>query len=405
VSVAPLTVRLRDGRAATLSLLTQATVVTVDDEDVSSYDLCGRPYVLVRGGSTWRRALDGRLLEKRPRAGLAASRLRRLVDAAEGAQTLTAARGDAQKMLEAGVPAEARQRLERIVAMDGPALAADAARFAAVYRRVGILPPDQYLAVVLEATEGCSWNACTFCDFYRSVSFRVKTEAELAAHTAAVRDYFGESLALRRGLFLGSANALCIGDERLVALLEVATAAFPVVPPTLGPLERQQWLGRTFGGVSGVHAFVDAWSGRRRSRRVLEPCRRLGLKRVYIGLESGDPTLLAWLHKPGTPADAVELVSSLHAAGIDVGVIVLLGAGGRRFAAEHVRRTAQVLGRMRLGGQDLLYFSELQGHPELEPLGPEACDAQRAAILEELGCLSGQGRPRVATYDIREFLY
>jgi len=36
---------------------------------------------------------------------------------------------------------------------------------------VGILPPDQYMAVVLQAAEGCAFNTCTFCDFYRDRSF------------------------------------------------------------------------------------------------------------------------------------------------------------------------------------------------------------------------------------------
>ena len=46
---------------------------------------------------------------------------------------------------------------------------------------VGILPPDQYLALVLQATEGCSFNTCTFCDLYQH-PYRVKTADEFRAH-------------------------------------------------------------------------------------------------------------------------------------------------------------------------------------------------------------------------------
>ena len=112
-----------------------------------------------------------------------------------------------------------------------------------------------------------------------------------------------------------------------------------------------------------------------------------------MGLETGDPGLLAWLEKPGSPQDAVDLVGALHEAGIAAGVIVLLGAGGERFAAAHAARTAEVLTAMRLGPGDLVYFSEYvdepglaygrraAGAPDLQPLSPARNGESRRAIL------------------------
>ena len=57
--------RLPDGRGATLLLGEASTVLSVEDRLVSSWDLAGRPYALVRDGGTFRRGLDGRLLLKR----------------------------------------------------------------------------------------------------------------------------------------------------------------------------------------------------------------------------------------------------------------------------------------------------------------------------------------------------
>ena len=50
------------------------------------------------------------------------------------------------------------------------------------------MPPDQYLAMVLQATEGCHYNQCSFCHFYRDRPFHVKSDAELRAHIEAVRN-------------------------------------------------------------------------------------------------------------------------------------------------------------------------------------------------------------------------
>jgi radical SAM superfamily enzyme YgiQ (UPF0313 family) len=280
--------------------------------------------------------------------------------------------------------------------MDGAALRADAARFLATTGPVGILPPDQYLALVVRVTEGCSWNACTFCSLYRDVAFRWKHPEELAAHVAALRAYFGRSIVLRRTVFLGDANALCLSRDRLLPLVETVSRDLPGAP---------------------LLSFVDAWTGQRKSVAEWREYAALGLRRVYVGLETGDPGLLAWLEKPGSPRDAVDLVGALHEAGIAAGVIVLLGAGGERFAEAHAGRTAEALTAMRLGPPDLLYFSEYvdepglaygrraAGAPDLQPLSPARTAELRQSILAAFRPADPARPPRSATYDIREFAY
>lgn len=420
----PAVVRLRlgDGRAATLSLAEASTALGVGDTSVSSWDLEGRPYALVRDGATYRRALDGRLLERR--RSESAARLWRSLPAEQAAPVVEAARAEAELALAAASDApalahhaaSARSRLEAIVGRDAAALAADASRARGVWRPIGILPPDQYLSVVLQLTEGCSWNACTFCSLYKETTFRVKTQDELATHVAAVRSYFGRGLRLRRSLFLGDANALCVAHERLLPLVEQVAACFSVAPAELEGRALRRFLREQPEAVAGLYTFVDTWTGIRKGTAEFRAYHALGLRRVYLGLETGDPELLVWLNKPGTPSEAIELVSCLHEAELAVGVIVLLGIGGERFDESHVRRTAETLTRLRLGPSDLLYFSdfvEMPGlaytaraqEPELRPLDAAGCARQRTAILEAWRPADARRLPRVASYDIREFIY
>ena len=91
---------LPDGRPATLLLGEASTVLSVDDALVSSWDLAGRPYALVRETGTYRRGLDGRLLWKRE-ATADGPRLRRRLSAAEGEPVVEAARRDAEAALAA----------------------------------------------------------------------------------------------------------------------------------------------------------------------------------------------------------------------------------------------------------------------------------------------------------------
>lgn len=385
-----------DGRPATLLLGKASTILSVGDTVVSSWDLGGRPYALVRETGTYRRGLGGDLLHKRE-AGPEGPRLRRRLSALEGEPIVEAARHEAATVLGLRPTlADAADRLRRIAAMDAGALRADASRFLSASGPIGILPPDQYLSLVVRLTEGCSWNACTFCRLYRDVPFRCKTEEGLRAHVDALRAFFGASIALRSSVFLGDANALCLAHGRLLPLLETVRAAFPGAP---------------------LFSFVDAWTGERKTVAEWRDCARLGLRRVYLGLETGDPGLLEWLGKPGRPEDAVGLVGALHESGISAGVIVLLGAGGERFAAAHAAGTAAALKAMGLGPGDLVYFSEyvddpgLQygrraaGMPDLEPLPSARCADVRRTILASLSPPDPTRSPRVASYDIREFVY
>jgi hypothetical protein len=399
---------LRDGRPATLLLGEASTVLSVDGALVSSWDLAGRPYALVRESGTYRRGLDGRLLRKLE-ATNDGPRLRQRLSAEEGEPVVEAARLEAAAALGAlssrgasvqagaeGSAIEAAVRLATIVAMDAAALREDATRFLAASGPVGILPPDQYLSLVVRVTEGCSWNACTFCSLYRGIPFRWKSPDELRAHLAALCAYFGPSIALRRSVFLGDANALCLAHDRLLPLLEAVAERF---------------------GRTPLYSFLDAWTGQRKSPQEWRDYEALGLRRVYVGLETGDPGLLAWLGKPGGTRDAVDLVGALHEARIAAGVIVLLGAGGERFAFAHAARTAEVLTQMRLASDDLVFFSEYVDDPTLEygrgaggaadllPLSPARNHELRREILSALRPDDAGRPPRVATYDIREFVH
>jgi hypothetical protein len=155
------------------------------------------------------------------------------------------------------------------------------------------------------------------------------------------------------------------------------------------------------GRMAGFTSFVDTWTGSLKSGVELREYSGLGLRRVYVGLETGDPDLHSRLGKPADPETAVELVHSLRGAGIDVGVIVLVGVGGEPFFAAHAKRTAQVLTRMELGPTDLVYFSDyLDGD-----LTPRRRADQSAWIQSDFQPADPAHPPTTARYDLGEFVY
>lgn len=361
-----------------------------NEEPSYSFDRAGRLIGAFVGGRNYRRGLDNRVLQKWAEGG---ARQRRWL-APDEAQAFLAA---AYRLAAEVAATIGDSRLEVLRGWDWERLQADAAWFAQVYRPVSILPPDQYLALVLQATEGCSYNRCTFCDFYRDRHFRIKSADELRAHIAAVRAFFGPAIALRKSLFLADANALVAPMARLRSWLDV--------------IAEEHILPR-----AGIYSFMDAFDVERKSAAEWSELADRGLRRVYIGMESGSDEVLRFVHKPGAVADVIEAVRLLKGAGVAVSVIVMTGLGGDRFAEGHIRGTITALNAMPLGAGDIIYFSPFVDHPGSEygrlaaeagirPLSDAEIAGQEAVIRAGLRFHDPAHPPQCSRYDIREFIY
>jgi hypothetical protein len=198
-------------------------------------------------------------------------------------------------------------------------------------------------------------------------------------------------------------------------MFRVLQECFEIPPHAEEHVPASWWLGHATR-FDGVSTFLDAFMGPRRTTADFEELRELGLRRVYIGLETGDDDLLKWLCKPATSAGIAQCVASLKNAGLIVGVIALLGAGGREFAEAHVRETARLINNLPLGRDDFIYFSPLVIYPnsryteqtralQIEPLSAAQMRAQEQAIRDALRFNDQRGRPHLGRYELESFAY
>jgi hypothetical protein len=372
-----------------------------------SFDGAGRLIRAFWGDRSIRRSLDNRYVEKRRVGRYGWRHARRVLSDEEVGRLLGEGREELSAVaasLSAGVAgvgaAHAGMLLERlrpILRWDAAALAGDGARFRSVYLPIPILPPDQYGAVVVQATEGCPHNQCTFCSFYRDRPFRAKPAGEIRAHLRAVRAFFGEGLRTRRGVFLADANSLVLSPDRLEELFSALGEELP-----LGP-----------GGLGGVGSFIDAFSGAPKSCDEFRRLAGWGLRRIYLGLETGCDALLRLLGKLATADGALAVVRAARAAGVGVGVIVMLGIGGAAYRSRHVQETLEVVRAMGLGSGDILFLSPLVAMedsssrlPEQAPEGAPLSDAEISEQFHQLSRgLRQAGGPKLALYDIQDFVY
>lgn len=304
--------------------------------------------------------------------------------------------------------------LSKVLTLNYDKLEKEKRRFLSIYEPVSILPPDQYLTLVLQVTEGCWWNRCTFCDFYRDRKFKV--DEEIIKYIKEVREFLGEGIWLRKSIFLADAKALTIPEERFLKVLDIVNQEFPIISEDLEGPDLSKWKSEDPLHFSGIYSFLDGFIGGRRSTEYHRELKRRNLKRVYVGLESRSNKLLNFLQKPNNAEEALEVVRTIKEAGINVGVIVMIGIGGEDYFEEHVKETVKVINSMRLGKGDFIYLSEFVGHPELEysidaskleikALSQDRIVEQIDSIRRGLDFTDPENPPKITIYDIMEFIY
>jgi hypothetical protein len=426
---ASLQVRLPSGRRVFLGAKALGLDVYFDPEPFFHYDVTGRFLKWSNVNRHLRRSFSHRVLEtiKLPpenggglkRRVLSEQHADMLVNtAAQQMRALSHAlqRGDIQTAKPSRE--EALRRIQPMVdcsaRFNAAAARADAEKFFSIYRRVAILPPDQYNALVLQATEGCAHNECTFCGFYRGTRFHLKTPSEFRQHVEQAIQFHGASLANRRSIFLDQANALTMPMPRLLEIFRILNEHFEFPPPELA--DSATWWRGHLRRFDGVYSFLDAFTGLCKTVEDYGALRALHLRRVYLGMETGDDELLKLLNKPITTAAVAQTVRRLKAAGLSVAVVVLLGAGGEPFWTRHTARTIEMLNGLELEQHDYIYLSplvEVHGAPYftlarqagIDILSPARVHEQEQAIREGLRFSDPLRRPHISRYDIEQFVY
>lgn len=412
-----------------LSLTAGTLTLSLAGHTNLSFDGEGRLVGAWFDGVTYRRGLDNRVLMKWVEDRKTGIRQRRFLDTEERRALLERSYA-VPAMVQQGIregtvdPGETPPEtvaaindwLTRVTSWSWPRLEGERERFARVYKPISILPPDQYLALVIQATEGCSYNECSFCTFYRDRPFRIHTPADFGEHITAVKEFLGQGVRVRKTLFLADANAVIIPQNRLLPLLDRVNQAFPILPINADAAEQAAWRAEHPWSFNGVYAFISAPDALRKDAADFAAMRARNVRRLYVGLETGHDPLRRFLRKQGTAGDALAAVRAIKGGGVEVGLIFMVGVGGEAYREAHFRDTVALLKEMPLGDDDLIYVSPFvasddspyvadAAHAGIAPLDDEALDAERQRFIQALRPWARERGVRVSHYDIREFLY
>jgi radical SAM superfamily enzyme YgiQ (UPF0313 family) len=185
-----------------------------------------------------------------------------------------------------------------------------------------IRPPSEANSILLQVTNGCSHNKCTFCGAYKGERFKIKDNVVIEKDIDYAATYFRE----QKRLFLCDGDALIIKQEKLLWMLKEIKIKLP-------------WVNR-------VGTYANAKSLKRKSLKELEALNRYGLGIIYMGVESGDDETLQHVNKKATSLDLIEQGIKVRKAGIKLSVTVLLGLAGIEKSLIHARKTGEVLSQM-----------------------------------------------------------
>lgn len=184
-------------------------------------------------------------------------------------------------------------------------------------------PPGEWKSYLLQATVGCSNNACTFCNMYRDKRFHIRPMADILEDIRMAKAYYGDV----RRVFLCDGDAIIMRTNDLITILDTLYDTFP--------------------SLEKVTTYAGPRSTLTKTPEELKLLREHGLARAYLGVETGSDELLRKVKKGVGAQQMLEAGVRLREAGMDLWVMILLGLGGREGSEQHILDTAAMMNEMK----------------------------------------------------------
>lgn len=183
-------------------------------------------------------------------------------------------------------------------------------------------PPSEDKSFILRVTTGCSHNACSFCNMYRGVKFRVRSLADITQQINRAAEYNAD---IKR-VFLADGNAMVLPTEKLLQIIALLKESFPK--------------------LNRISCYAGARDLLNKSPEELKALQRAGLKWVYLGVESGDGQVLRNVNKGVSVAEMTAAGKKVLAAGLKLVAMIILGLGGKADTTAHALNTAKLINEL-----------------------------------------------------------
>jgi len=231
-------------------------------------------------------------------------------------------------------------------------------------------PPSEASSLILQVTNGCSWNRCTFCEMYTQPQkrFRPKAQQDIERELAAL----AQAGAAPRRIFLADGDAMTLSFRRLKLILEAIRRYLP--------------------GTRRISSYCLPRNLKSKTVEELAELRDLGLELFYVGCESGDDLVLQRVSKGENFDSSLAALQKIKAAGARSSVMILNGLGGQRYSEQHAVNSARLMSAAQPEYLSTLVVSFPMGEArfragfdgEYEPLDQPGLFREMLLLLENL---------------------
>jgi radical SAM superfamily enzyme YgiQ (UPF0313 family) len=231
-------------------------------------------------------------------------------------------------------------------------------------------PPSEARSLILQVTNGCSWNHCTFCEMYTQPQkkFRLKPQQEIEHEL----EQAARSAVPVRRIFLADGDAMTLSHRRLKLIMQTINQHFP--------------------GVQRVASYCLPRNLKNKSVEQLAELNGMGLSLFYVGCESGDDLVLDRVSKGETFDSSLKALQKIKSAGAKSSVMILNGMGGMRYSEQHAVNSALLMNQAQPEYLSTLVVSFPQGEEryragfrgEFEPLDQAGLFREMYWLLDSL---------------------
>jgi len=180
-------------------------------------------------------------------------------------------------------------------------------------------PPSEAYSLIIQVTIGCAHNKCSFCSMYKDKRFKIKDIEEVYEDLYEARKFYKNV----KRIFLADGDAFVLPFEQLKDILNKIKELFP-------ECER----------VSSYAAPKDIL---KKSDEEITALNELGLKMIYMGIESGSDSILKSINKGVRSSDIIEAGKKVKASGIKLSATLISGIGGKDKLLENAVESAKAI--------------------------------------------------------------
>jgi len=182
-------------------------------------------------------------------------------------------------------------------------------------------PPSEWKSLILQVTNGCSWNKCSFCDMYTSEDKKFRPK-KIDLIEQEIISIVQSGLPVGR-VFLADGDAMMLPFNRLKEILLLIKEHLPQ--------------------VTRISSYCLPRNLTNKTVEQLSELKELGLKLLYIGCESGDDQVLALIEKGETYQSSLIALTKIKQSGMKSSVMILNGLGGPELSKQHAINSAKLM--------------------------------------------------------------